>query len=121
MIGMPNETKETINQTINFLLETKPIVGFIPVLYPLPETKVYNDAKEEGTLQGDWRLDGSRPWVKLPWTQCKSDLEKESRRISKTIQKDPGTILYFLKTHLKTMSWRQIKFLFRLAKDFHMA
>jgi radical SAM superfamily enzyme YgiQ (UPF0313 family) len=121
MIGMPNETKKTINQTIDFLLETKPIVGFIPVLYPLPETKVYNDAKEEGTLQGDWRLDGSRPWVKLPWTQCKSDLEKESRRISKTIQKDPGTIFYFLKTHLKTMSWKQIKFLFRLAKDFHMA
>lgn len=120
MVGMPCETKETINETIQFLLDTKPIVGFIPVLYPLPETKVYNDAKENGTLQGDWNVDGSWPWVKLPWTNTKSDLDRESQRISKTIQRDFGTILYFLKHHLKTMTWNQLKFLFRLFLRHHI-
>ncbi len=116
MIGMPGETKDTINETINFLLKTKPIVGFVPVLYPLPGTKVYEDAKNNGSLQGDWTIDGAWPWVKLPWTQSSKELYAESWRISKTIQRDPRTILYFLKLHLKTMSWNQFLFLFRLLK-----
>ena len=95
MIGMPGETKETIDETISFLLKTKPVVGFIPVLYPLPSTKVYEDAKNNGTLHGDWTIDGPWPWVKLPWTKSYSDLTHESKRISRKIQRDPGTLFYF--------------------------
>ena len=121
MIGMPGETKETIDETISFLLEMKPIVGFVPVLYPLPGTKVYEDAKINGTLVGDWTVDGPWPWVKLPWTKSRSELDAESRRISRTIQRDIGTIVYFLKCHTRTMSLRQIKFLFRVAKEVHIS
>ena len=116
MIGMPGETRETINETISFLLEKKPIIGFVPVLYPLPGTKVYGEAKKNGTLQGDWTVDGPWPWVKLPWAQSMSDIEAESWRISKTVQRDLGTLLYFIKCHFKTMSWSQLKFLFQLFK-----
>ena len=116
MIGMPGETKETIDKTISFLLEKKPIIGFAPVLYPLPGTKVYEDAKKDGTLQGDWTVDGPMPWVKLPWTQAKADIEAESERISKTVQRDLGTLFYFFRIHFRTINWKQVKFLFRLAR-----
>ena len=119
MIGMPGETRETIDETIAFLLKTKPIVGFIPVLYPLPSTKVYEDAKKNGTLQGDWTIDGQATWIKLPWTNSKSDLDAESERMFKITHKDPGTALYFLKNHLRTMNWHQIKLLFELIKKLY--
>ena len=121
MIGMPGETRDTIDETIKFLLDKKPIIGFIPVLYPLPGTKVYDDAKKNNTLQGDWTIEGRDPWVKLPWTESRADLDNESRRISRIIQRDPGTILYFLRHHMRTMSWKQIKFLFRIAKDLYIS
>lgn len=117
MIGMPGENKYTIDETIAFLLETKPIVGHIPVLYPLPGTMVYKEAKENGTLVGDWDIEGSWPWVKLPWAETSNDIYSESRRISKTTQTDIGTIIYFLKHHMRTMSIKQIKFLFEHAKS----
>jgi len=117
MIGIPGETRETIDETISFLLEKKPIIGSVPVLYPLPSTPVYEEAKRNGTLQGDWDTEGTQPWVKLPWTESYRDLTHESRRISRTVQKDLGTILYFLRHHLRTMSWRQVKFLARLARQ----
>lgn len=117
MIGMPGETRETIDETIRFLLDCKPIIGWPSVLYPLPSTRVYEEAKHSGTLQGDWSVSGERPWVKLPWTDSRVDLQAESQRIARTIQRDPGTVLYFAKCHARTMSWRQAKFLANLAKS----
>ena len=115
MVGMPGETRETVDETIAFLLEKKPIIGFIPVLYPLPSTPVYEEAKREGTLQSDWDVNGTYPWVKLPWTNSKADLEAEANRIGKRVRRDPGTIWYYLRHHARTMSWRQAVFLWRLA------
>lgn len=115
MVGMPAETPGTIDETIAFLLEKKPIIGFVPVLYPLPGTKVYEEAKQNGTLQGDWSVDGPWPWVKVPWAESRTDIEREAERISRTVRKDPGVVLYFLRKHLRTMSWRQARFLCRLA------
>ena len=115
MVGMPGETPETINETMAFLLEKKPIVGFIPVLYPLPTTPVYEEAKRNGTLMGDWDVDGSYPWVKLPWANARADIVAEASRLSHATHWDPGTILYFLRHHLRTMSWRQFLFLVRFA------
>lgn len=121
MIGMPGETRQTLDETLQFLLKNKPIVGFIPVLYPLPSTRVYEEARTDGTLQGDWTVDGPWPWVKLPWTASRDDLVAASKRISRAVQRDPGTILYFLRHHLGKMGWRQISFLMRLARDLHFA
>jgi anaerobic magnesium-protoporphyrin IX monomethyl ester cyclase len=116
MIGMPGENRETINETIQFLLETKPIIGYVPVLYPLPNTKVYNDAQKDGSLAGDWTADGEWPWVRLPWAINKSDIESEAARINHTIQRDPGTIFYFIKSLWpKLLGLKQMKFLIKIA------
>ena len=115
MVGMPGETPETVDETIRFLLEKKPIIGFVPVLYPLPSTTVYEEAKRNGTLQDDWDVDGTYPWIKLPWANSKADIVAEAHRIGRTVRRDPGTIWYFFRKHLRTMTWRMVKFLCRLA------
>jgi radical SAM superfamily enzyme YgiQ (UPF0313 family) len=115
MVGMPGETPETIRATTEFLLKCKPIIGHIPVLYPLPGTKVYEDAKANGTLQGDWSIDGPSPWVKLPWTETREELVQEARRISQRVQLSPGYLLYFLRHHIPLMTGRQFLFLGRHA------
>ena len=115
MVGMPGETPETVDETIAFLLEKKPIIGFVPVLYPLPSTRVYEEAKKNGTLQGDWDVHGSSPWIKLPWASSWGDVRVQANRIGKKVRRDPGTIWYFFKNHIRTMGWRQFKFLFRIA------
>ncbi len=120
MVGFPGETPETVEETIAFLRQAKPIVGFVPVLYPLPGTEVYEEAKKNGTLQGDWNLQGPWPWIKLPWTSFYSDLTAASKKIVRIIQRDPATILYFLRRNLKALNWRAIKFLLRVVRDLHL-
>jgi radical SAM superfamily enzyme YgiQ (UPF0313 family) len=115
LVGMPGETRETIDETIAFLLDKKPIIGSPAVLYPLPGTEVYERAKADGTLQGDWGVGEPWPWVKLPWALSALDLHAESERIARAVQRDPGTLWYFARMHLRTMSWRQLKYLARLA------
>ncbi len=120
MVGFPEETEETIDETIAFLRQAKPIVGFVPVLYPLPGTAVYEEAKKDGTLQGDWDIRGPWPWIKLPWTETYGDLQAASRRIVRKIQRDPGTIIYFLRRHLPVLNWRAVRFLLRVVRDLHL-
>ncbi len=116
MIGLPGEDSQTVDETIQFLLETKPIIGFVPVLYPLPSTKVYEDAKLDGTLVGDWTVGGEWPWVRLPWAGEKREIERQAARINRAIQRDPGTVLYFFKSlWRKLLGRRQLRFLSRLA------
>lgn len=120
MVGYPFETPETVEETVAFLRKAKPIVGFVPVLYPLPGTEVYEEAKKNGTLQGDWDLQGPWPWIKLPWADTYADLQAASRKIARTVQRHPGTVLYFLRRNLPSLNWRSIKFLLRVVRDLHL-
>jgi len=120
MVGFPGETPGTVEETIRFLLRARPIVGFIPVLYPLPGTEVYAEARKNGTLQGDWNLQGPWPWIKLPWTSSRSDLTAAARRIVQRIQRDPATVIYFLRRHLPALNVRAVKFLLRVFRDLHL-
>lgn len=120
MVGFPGETPATIGETIAFLLQAKPIIGFVPVLYPLPGTEVYEVAKEVGTLQGDWTITGRGPWIKLPWTENYSDLTDASKKIVRRVQRDPGIIYYFLRRHISALNFRALRFLFRVFRDLHL-
>jgi anaerobic magnesium-protoporphyrin IX monomethyl ester cyclase len=115
MVGMPGETPATVNETLAFLLEKKPIIGYVPVLYPLPTTPVYEEAKRDGRLVGDWDVEGTWPWVRLSWASSREGVQAEAHRLSHAIHWDPGTMWYFFRKHLRTMSWRQAAFLCRFA------
>ncbi len=62
------------------------------------------------------------PWsrIKLPWIESYSDLTAAARRIVRTIQRDPGTVLYFLRKNLVALNWRSVKFLLRVVRDLHL-
>lgn len=97
MIGMPGETPETIGETIAFLRRNQVIISHVPYLYPLPGTRVYDAAREDGSLQGDWSLDGHVPWIKLAWTDSRQDLENAARQVEKSVHRNPARMLYLLR------------------------
>ena len=77
VLGYPGETPDTIRQTVDFILKTKPTTVTIDVLLPYPDTPVYHEAKADGSLVGDWSPDMPEyPWVKLPWVRNREELEK---------------------------------------------
>ena len=77
VLGYPGETPDTIRHTVDFILRTKPTTLTIDVLLPYPDTPVYHEAKADRLLVGDWSPDmPEMPWVRLPWTRCREDLEK---------------------------------------------
>jgi len=53
MFGLPGETKETIKETIKFVLKLNPDYAQFPVAIPYPGTEFYNFLKEKGWLASD--------------------------------------------------------------------
>lgn len=77
VLGYPGETPDTIRETVDFVVKSKPTTLTIDVLLPYPDTPVYHEAKAAGTLVGDWSPHMEEyPWVRLPWTRTREDLEK---------------------------------------------
>jgi radical SAM superfamily enzyme YgiQ (UPF0313 family) len=56
VFGTPGETKETIEETIQFALETRPTMAFSNILSPYPGTELfeYSFTKEEADKIHDW-------------------------------------------------------------------
>lgn len=107
LIGYPGETEETIAETEKFILEVKPTAVAIEVLYPLPTTRVYNEAKANGTLVGDWNVEEQRPYVKLPWLDDHYWLFKEARRIIRRFSRNPVVMFNALKAVLPGMNLKR--------------
>jgi len=109
MIGMPAQTPATIGETMAFLRRNSVIIGSVPYLYPLPGTRVYEKARADGTLQGDWTLDGHIPWVKLPWTESVRDLRSAARRVESVVHHNPLRMWYLLRHNPSLLSPRQMR------------
>ena len=50
MFGLPGETRETIKETINFVLELEPDYVQFAIATPYPGTEFYKEAEKEGWL-----------------------------------------------------------------------
>jgi hopanoid biosynthesis associated radical SAM protein HpnJ len=53
ILGLPGETRETIQETIRFAREVNPHTLQVSVAAPYPGTELYQRAKDEGWLPGD--------------------------------------------------------------------
>ena len=53
IIGLPGETKETIQETVQFAREVNPHSIQVSVAAPYPGTELYRQAKENGWLPED--------------------------------------------------------------------
>ncbi len=70
MIGYAHETEATIKKTIRFSLELDPNLVMFTVVTPLPQTPLYDLAKNEGFLTSDyWRefTVGKRTDQRIPY------------------------------------------------------
>lgn len=79
MLGVPGETKETLRETINFLLDL-PLDDFhITFFAPHPGSKITANIREYGFFDNDWRKDGGWQVTFIPSGLTREDLEKHHR------------------------------------------
>ena len=57
MMGIPTETLEDINRTIDFVDEIKPEYLNYSICTPFPKTYLYENARKEGEIGGDYWLE----------------------------------------------------------------
>jgi len=114
-IGYPPETPETIKETEKLILQAKPTSLGIGVLYPLPGTKIYKQAKEQGTLRNDWDIKDPRVWIKLPWIENVKTLDDYENKIRKKHLCIPSVCFNAIRFALVGINFQRFK---RLAKYF---
>jgi len=112
-LGYPGETRETIRETSDFLAKARPTGINMGVLFPLHGTYIYDQARQDGTLVGDWGLLEDYPWVKLPWIDDAEDLWDEHRRASRRFWLNPRVVAGALGAGLRSLSlgdyWSALK------------
>jgi len=55
IIGLPGETRETMQRTIDFAIDIDPLIANFSMMTPYPGTKVYEIVKRQGSfLINDW-------------------------------------------------------------------
>lgn len=94
MFGLPGETRETIKETINFVLKLDPDYAQFPVAIPYPGTEFYNLVKEKGWLKSDnWAdYNGERAVVEYPDLK-REEIEKASKAAYRNFYLRPKYIL----------------------------
>lgn len=96
LIGYPGDTPELISQTARFIRAIRPTTVNIDALIPYPQTRVYAETKDNGTLVGDWTPQTREtPWVRLPWMRERADLDCELRRRLRGIYLRPYYFMQF--------------------------
>jgi len=54
MIGLPGETKKTLDETLKFIKSLKPYRAQIVITIPYPGTRLYDEVKQKGFLEKDY-------------------------------------------------------------------
>lgn len=96
IVGYPGETPETVQETIDLIRRLRPATINIEPLFPYPETPVYRQAQEEGTLVGEWGKEpGAIPWVRLPWIESREQLQRLVKQVRVKTMLRPNYVAWF--------------------------
>ncbi|HOD08655.1 MAG TPA: radical SAM protein [Myxococcota bacterium] len=81
IVGFPGETPETMDANVRFIRAAAPTTVALEILAPYGGTALYEQARADGTLVGDWTSDprAEQPWIRLPWTSSRQDLVNARR------------------------------------------
>ncbi len=117
IIGYPGETPDTVQETIDLILRMRPATINVEPLFPYPETPVYRQAKQDGTLVGDWSKErGNIPWIKLSWIEDYQHLLQLVKQVrSRTILRPyyvaqfSWLILRHMNRRLARYAWQEFK------------
>lgn len=94
----PGETKETIKETEMFIKSARPHAVKYYVLSPLPRTKIYEEAKKNKSLIGDWKIGEKSPWIKLDDFRDVKEMEQIAKRLFFKQFFNPWRFFWFFKS-----------------------
>lgn len=60
MVGLPGDTKETVNQTIEFAIELNPDIALFCMTTPFPGTELYQEALQKGWIKEGFIWESTR-------------------------------------------------------------
>jgi coproporphyrinogen III oxidase-like Fe-S oxidoreductase len=82
IIGNVGETKETVQETVNFLKKTQPDeIGCVGGLWILPGTKLYRDSKKKGFIDDTfWLTD--EPYKIYTMEYSLEELDKMKKQVA---------------------------------------
>jgi len=111
ILGYPGETPDTIEETVRFIVKMKPTTVNLAVLRPYPETEVYLQSKEEGTLRGDWNPNAQEmPWIQLPWVRSRADLERKVSQAQRHIYLRPHYLIQYGFRSIRNANWSLLQY-----------
>lgn len=127
MFGLPGETRESIEKTIDFFVKLKTDTAQFSVATPYPGTDFYKMCKEKGWLvTDDWtKYDGSGCSV-ISYPDCTKEMIEEAiikakKRLFVSVLKNPRTLKSYVVSSYKSdglggvlrNSMRKIKFIMK--------
>lgn len=104
LIGFPGETPATLEETERLLCKAKPFGVAMAILHPFPCTAVYDEAKANGTLIGDWGPNNGVPYVRLPDFENRGELDKYKKKIMTKYYSNPIVVFRYLKFFLANLT-----------------
>jgi anaerobic magnesium-protoporphyrin IX monomethyl ester cyclase len=111
LAGFPGETPQDLQKTFALIRKILPTTFKVYPLIPIPGSHVYKDAKEKGTLVGDWDVEEPTPSVRNEaWS---GDTESFFRMLgdsSRAIYLKPRYLLQTARHILFPPSTRMIKY-----------
>ncbi|MFC1808252.1 B12-binding domain-containing radical SAM protein [Candidatus Omnitrophota bacterium] len=115
MIGLPWDSKETVDDTIRFAIRLKGDFIDFNIAYPLPGTEFYRIAKENNLFNEDMlhRHDYSKPLIKTLYLSTEELIELRKKAI-RAFYLNPG---YIFKTLLGVRSLRELGSYMKAGRD----
>ncbi len=120
IMGNPRETKETLQETLDFIRGLKLDNIQVHPLCPLPNTKFYAEAKKYGTVTEDWGADGFITVSYVPNGFTRHEIEAACKEAYRIVYFTPRNIWRNLKRLLNPFyyrrSWKLLRSVWGLLK-----
>lgn len=120
MIGLPGETKETLEQTMQFIKSLHPYRAQILITIPYPGTRLYEEIKKQGFLEKDYSFTGydaygicDEPALRTEHLSA-SELQTQQKKMIYKFYLSP---YFFIQMIKNIKSWNYIVNLFKALKQ----
>ncbi|OHA49406.1 MAG: hypothetical protein A2W59_02545 [Candidatus Terrybacteria bacterium RIFCSPHIGHO2_02_41_19] len=97
IMGHPGETKETLEETIDFALSLKIDEFHCTLMTPMPGSEIYRDWRKYGTFDNDWKKLSNWKPVFVPFGLTKEELEKYNQKFFRKFYFRPRIVFGYIK------------------------